>query len=123
MKTKTPSKKERKSKIKKETPKQKKITGFFKSSDELNELLKTPPKEEDNDEDIEKEFNPNFAEKIQKMDELIEEEKKEEREFQEFRQENAKFRDRLELEITESVIKKMFSNNLTYLKVKSSNEL
>ena len=88
------------------------------SSDELNELLKTPPKEEDSDADIEKEFDPKFAERIKKIDKLLDDEKNEEKELEQFRLENVKFRDRLQMELTESVIKVMFRNNQQYLKVK-----
>ena len=61
----------------------------------------------DNDCDIEKEFDPYFAEKMKKIEKLLEEEKKEEIEFQEFHKENAKLRDHVQVEITESVIKKL----------------
>ena len=54
---------------------------------------------------------------MKKIEKLLEEEKKEEIEFQEFRKENAKLRDRVQVEITESVIKKLFKNNVQYLKV------
>lgn len=118
-KTKTPSKKGKKSKLKspdKTPPNQKKITGFFKLSDDINELLKTPP-EIEGYEDIENEFDPHLDEHIRKIDEYLEEERLEEIRYQEFLQENSKYRDRLEKELTEPVLKNMFRKNLQYLKV------
>ena len=118
-KTKTPSKKGKKSKLKspdKTPPNQKKITGFFKLSDDINELLKTPP-EIEGYEDIENEFDPHLDEHIRKIDEYLEEERLEEIRYQEFLQENSKYRDRLEKELTEPVLKNLFRKNLQYLKV------
>ena len=77
------------------------------SCTDLDEIWRSPPTAKDNDCDIEKEFDPYFAEKMKKIEKLLEEEKKEEIEFQEFRKENAKLRDRVQVEITESVIKKL----------------
>ena len=73
----------------------------------MDEILRSPPTAKDNDCDIEKEFDPYFAEKMKKIEKLLEEEKKEEIEFQEFRKENAKLPYRGQVEITESVIKKV----------------
>ena len=65
-----------------------------------------------NDLDIESKFDPFLKLKMGKADEYLENERLEELKHQEFLKENQAYRDQLEVEVTQSVIKKMFTTNI-----------
>ena len=69
-----------------------------------------------NDLDIESKFDPFLKLKMGKADEYLENERLEELKHQEFLKENQAYRDQLEVEVTQSVIKKMFTTNLRLFK-------
>jgi len=132
-------------KKKESDPSQKKINSFFKqdvtskekeSNDEMeeardytpsiDELLKLPERPEDggktmdevlDDLDIEiAERKKKHEEEMAKIDTDIAAEKQRQEERRERMKRNAVLRDRLELEITESVLRKMFEENIEYLR-------
>ena len=120
-KSKTLKKGKKKSAKTKNDGKQRKMPGFFessqlsRSSQEIIDLLKSPPEKKDSDSD--QEVDPTFMERNDRLDKELEEERNEEIRYQKSRRENAKLRDRIEQEITEPVLQKMFKNNLEYLQV------